>query len=87
MEVEKLKAEIVALVTNFQGVKETELVTRLMRFVSQCGSMVAFDVIFNMISDSIDELIEDSKLVAIEYYLPNMLYRRKRFLLPCGTTM
>ena len=41
----------------------------------------------NSIVPAIKRLIEDNKLVAIEYYLPNMPYRLKRFLLPFGANI
>mgnify|MGYP001582821622 CR=1 FL=1 len=79
-EMEKLKSEIIILVVEAQGLKEIELILRLTLQHDTSDFIVNANI-----CDGIDELIEDGKLVVIEYYLPNMPYRRKRFLLPFGT--
>ena len=87
IEMEKLKSEIIILVAEAQGLKEIELILQI---ILQHNSNIDLIVNVNIeydICDCVDELIEDNKLVAIEYYLPNMPYRLKRFLLPFGTNI
>jgi Tfp pilus assembly ATPase PilU len=73
---EEAKQIIVETVTSLQGCKATELVSD--------KRMVEVATLINTLELSalIDQLVEEGKLVEIEYELNQLHYRTKSFLLP-----
>lgn len=74
---DKAKQLVCDLVTEKQGCKILDLIPQ---FYEAVGST---DFTVNSL---VDELVEESRLIEIEYVLPGMLdYKIKSFLLPAGT--
>ena len=69
-----VKECLVIEVTKTQGCKLTELITR------DCVVKLT-----NRPTELINELIDEGKLVEIEYVLPELEFRVKSYLLPSGT--
>lgn len=76
-----LKAAILYIVDEYQGIKATELAVRIFE---QGLDLSKYDS--SKMLDVLNELIEAGELVEINYILPTMTYRTKSFLLPKGTT-
>jgi hypothetical protein len=76
---EYLKKIIVDYVNSKQGCKAMELVEIICMVDVQDSTMD--------LSDAIKELVNEGKLVEVEYCLESMDYRVKSFLLPAGTTI
>ena len=74
----QLEDLIISKVESLQGCKATELATEIAR---ESLGQVEADMIVNVIYI----LIEEQRLIEIEYELPSMPDRTKSFLLPNGT--
>jgi len=81
-----LKDEIVRIVTEYQGMKATELVTYIPLTIHTKKDLLWVTTTENIIA-AINELVKERRLVEVEYVLPNMSYRVKSFLLPAGTQL
>jgi hypothetical protein len=77
---DEVKNKIVEIVTLKQGCKAIELGAALVEILTQDGDCDDFPI-----PDLIEELVQEEKLVEVEYVLPAMNYRIKSFLLPAGT--
>lgn len=66
------KKLIIEAVTNYQGLKLTELAS-----LDELADIAVVDLV--------NELIKEGNLVEVEYVLPSMNYRVKSFILPKGT--
>jgi hypothetical protein len=75
-----VKNRIVEIVTEKQGCKATELCAIHELVLADNGDGNGFPI-----PDLVEELVQEEKLVEIEYVLPSMNYRIKSFLLPAGT--
>lgn len=73
---EERKDQLVHLIDGKQGAKATELAADK-RIFEILGKENLFDLL--------EELIEEKRVVEVEYSLPNMSYRLKSFLLPGGS--
>lgn len=70
------KQLVCGLVTEKQGCKILDLI---LPYYSHPGAEE------HTIDSLVNELVEEDRLIEIEYVLPGMLYRIKSFLLPAGT--
>ena len=73
---DELKVEILEIINSKQGCKQTDLIPALSRKIILKINNV------NRIFQAINELVEEKKIVRIEYVLSSMPYREKSFLLP-----
>lgn len=76
--VETLEEAIIRRVTELQGCKITSLVVDL---TDQFSDEI------RQVSEIVDRLIAEKKLVEVEYVLPALSYRAKSFLLPAGSSV
>lgn len=76
---EELKNKIVEVITEVQGCKATELVTK-----SQFGLDMIQGLEVHDLPTLLAELLHERRLVEVEYVLPQLNFRAKSFLLPAG---
>lgn len=77
-----LRAQIVNIVVEAQGLKWTDLVVKATKVLVETNPQ---DFRHINVNDVITSLIEDGELIEIEYVLPALSYRVKSFILPAGT--
>ena len=77
MQIETIKNTIVNVVTRIQGCKAMHL--------SCEKEIIDLDLGNRRLPDVVEELIEEGRLVEIEYILPQLSFRLKSFLLPPET--
>lgn len=73
---EDWKNYIVELVTRKQGCKMIEIICDRKIHALECNP-----------EKLVEELVDEGKIIEVEYVLPEMTYRVKSFLLPVGTTI
>ena len=73
------KDQLATIIREKQGCKATDLL----------GSKAVLEIILadHPLLDLIEELVSEGRLVEVEYYLADLPYRVKSFLLPEGTTI
>lgn len=74
---DELKVEILEIINSKQGCKQTDLIPALSRKI-----ILKINNVNGIIFQAINELVEEKKIVRIEYILSSMPYREKSFLLP-----
>lgn len=79
MNIETIKDTIVNVVTRIQGCKAVHLACET--------EIIKLDLGDRNLPDLVEELIEEGRLVEVEYILPNLSFRLKGFLLPPGTSI
>jgi hypothetical protein len=76
---EELKDKIVELITEVQGCKATELVTKSQFNLDMIRALEVYDL-----PTVLAELLHERRLIEVEYVLPQLNFRAKSFLLPAG---
>ena len=76
---EEIKDKIVAYVTERQGMKHMEV------FAMPDLPDVVRDMASGDLAGILEELVQEKRLVEVEYALPEQGYRIKSFLLPAGS--
>jgi len=71
---EELKNKVLEIVTENNGCKLMELVVDCINLKDAA-----------CLSEAVEELVKEGRLIEIEYCVPNMSYRTKSFLLPANT--
>lgn len=72
---ELLKEQITKTVDEGTGIKVTELVAKYMHTCAH-----------SRITDAVEELIQEKKIIGLDYRVPAMDYKVKTILFPAGTT-
>jgi len=77
---DEAKTLVLSKVEEIQGCKATVLAVTIASTSEQMESLLPYPL-----PELIEELIEEGRLIEIEYALPTMSYRIKSFLLPEGS--
>ena len=85
MSKDRLKEAIVNTVISHNGCKGTELPVLLTKTYAETSPDVWSAFLSEDFCQVLCELVQDARLVEIEYSLPHLPYRVKSFYLPAGT--
>jgi hypothetical protein len=77
-----MKDIILKNISENPGIKASELVVKMMNYVSEQKLQTNFDFI-----NVIEELIHDGYIIEVQYILPDMDYRIKSMYFPKGTNI
>lgn len=83
---EILRKYIHQVVSGCNGCKATELPGLYATQLASDPSAMSVFLQLNFV-DEVESMVEDNELVEISYTVPNVSYREKSFLLPCGSAV
>jgi hypothetical protein len=82
---DEVKNRLVQAVEHHQGGKVVEIIARLAEDLFDWHD--SRSVFESDVTEILDELVEEGRLIEIEYVLPNLSYTVKSFYLPAGSTV